>query len=80
MSLYYYSNNESISKESINNYENMFEKYIDKTPTWKKHWFKMFYSSGIEKSKYKKLIHEIFNEVNNHLDSKFNDIKKFIQI
>ena len=76
MSLYYYSNNESISKESINNYENMFEKYIDKTPTLKEALIQMFYSSGIEKSKYEKLINEIFNEVNNHLDSKFNDIKK----
>ena len=76
MSLYYYNNNESILKDSINNYVDMFKDFNNNTPTLNEALIQMYKSSGIDESKYKKLIKEIFSLVNNHLNLKFNEIQK----
>ena len=76
MSLYYYINNESDSKTSINNYEYIFNDYIIKTPTLKEALMQMFTSCGVENFKSYNLINEILSKVNDHLNSnKFNEIK-----
>ena len=48
MSLFYYINNESDSKPSINDYEHIFYNYITKTPTLEEALMQMFTSSGVE--------------------------------
>ena len=76
MSLYYYINNESDSKTSINDYEEIFYDYITKTPTLTEALMQMFTSSGVSPIKSNRLINEIISRVNRHLNEKFIEIKK----
>ena len=76
MSLYYYINNESDSKSSINDYENIFYDYITRTPTLQEALMQMFTSSGLTQIKSNNLINEIINKVNMHLNKKFIEIRK----
>ena len=74
MSLYYYMNNESISKTSINNYEDIFYNFISKTPTLKEALAQMFISYEVTQVKLNRLINEIISKVNNHINKKFTEI------
>ena len=74
MSLYYYINNESDSKSSINDYENIFYSYITKTPTLKEALMQMLTSSGATQIESNRLINEIISQVNSHLKQKFIEI------
>ena len=76
MSLYYYINNESDSKSSINDYENIFYDYITRTPTLQEALMQMFTSSGLTQIKSNNLINQILNKVNMHLNKKFIEIRK----
>ena len=74
MSLYYYINNESVSKKSINDYDYIFNGFITETPTLIEALMQMFTSSGVSGIKSKKLINEIMSKVNVHLNKKKNEI------
>ena len=74
MSLYYYINNESVSKNSINDYESIFDDFITETPTLIEALMQMFRSSGVSWIKSNKLINEIMSKVNVHLNKKKNEI------
>ena len=74
MSLYYYINNESISKTSINDYEYIFDDFITETPTLIEALMQMYTSSGVSWIKSNKLITEIMSKVNEHLEKKINEI------
>ena len=76
MSLYYYINDESESKASINDYENIFYSYITRIPTLKEALMQMFTSSGVTQTKSNNLIKEIISKVNGHLNKKFIEISK----
>ena len=76
MSLYYYINNESVSKASINDYENIFYSYITRIPTLEEALLQMFTSSGATWIKANNLINEIISTINWHLNKKFNEICK----
>jgi len=76
MSLYYYINNESDSKASINDYENIFYEYITRIPTLQEALMQMFTSSGLTQIKSNNLINEIIYKVNMHLNKKFIEIRK----
>ena len=76
MSLHYYVNNETLTKESINNHINIFNEYIYKTPTLKEALMQMFNSSGANSIKTGKLIEEILKKINTHLNKKYKEISK----
>lgn len=79
MSLYYYVNNETTTKESINNHIKIFNEYIFKTPTLKEALMQMFNSSGANSFKTSNLINEILTIITTHLNMKYKEIKKNIQ-
>ena len=72
MSLYYYINNESVSKTSINDYEYIFDDFITETPTLIEALMQMYTSSGVSWIKSNKINNEIISKVDQHL--KKNDI------
>ena len=76
MSKYYYVNNETISKESIDKYEKYFHEYINNNPTLQDALMQMFSSSGVNLQKSKILIKEILSTITEHLDSNYSEIKK----
>ena len=67
MSLYYYINNESVSKTSINDYEYIFDDFITETPTLIEALMQMYTSSGVSWIKSNKIINEIISKVDQHL-------------
>jgi hypothetical protein len=76
MSLHHqYINNESIYESSINEYEDIFENYIDAPPSLKEALFHMFKLSGVG-NRVNSLYDQIITKVNKHLKEKFSSIQK----
>ena len=70
-----YINNESNSEPSINQYENIFKYYINNPPSLEEALTQMFNSSKLSPIKSKSLCDQIMSKVNNHLNTKFSEIK-----
>jgi hypothetical protein len=76
MSLHHqYINNESIYESSINEYEDIFENYIDAPPSLKDALLHMFKLSGA-RNKVNSLYDQIITKVKNHLQKNFSSIQK----
>ena len=71
-----YINNESISENSINGYEAIFNEYINNSPSLKEALLQMFISSGLTKYKSDALINQIISKVREHLDKNFSSIQE----
>ena len=76
MSLYYFVNNETALKESINNHEKIFDEFFYKTPTLREALMQMFKSNGANLLKSNNLIKEILTKITSHLDINFKEIRK----
>ena len=72
---YQYINNESNSEPSINKYEHLFKRYINKSPSLEEALIEMFCSSGLSLNVSKNLCNKIISKVNNHLNQKFPEIQ-----
>ena len=72
---YQYINNESNSEPSINKYEHLFKRYINKQPSLEEALIEMFCSSGLSLNDSKNLCNKIISKVNNHLNQKFPEIQ-----
>ena len=80
MSLHHqYINNESIYESSINEYEDIFENYIDAPPSLKEALFHTFKLSGVG-NKANSLYVQIITKVNKHLQKNFPLSKNNIKI
>ena len=71
-----YLNNESNSEPSINKYEHLFKRFINKPPSLEEALIDMFCSSGLSSNKSKSLFNTIISKINNHLNQKFPEIQK----
>ena len=77
MSLLYYDENEDNSKEeSIDNYKDIFNEYLDKCPTLKESLQQLFTSAGASEEKCEALMKIIFNQINKHIDKNLVKIKE----
>ena len=74
---FYSSNEENPIEESISNYQDLFEKYIDKKPTKEEALEQMFISARCSKDKANQLIKTILTDVSYFIDKneRFKKIK-----
>ena len=71
-----YINNETISDNSINQYDYIFNCYINDKPSLEDALTQMFLSSGLLKHKSEELINLIKSKVDKHLKANFGKIQK----
>ena len=77
MSLHYYSEKEENKKEeSINNYKDIFIKYIDNPPSLEEALNQLFSSNGAEKEEINDLTKDIITKCKKIIDINFNKIQK----
>ena len=77
MSLHYYSEQEENKKEeSINNYKDIFIKYVDNPPSLEEALNQLFASNGAEKEEINDLTKDIITKCKKIIDINFNKIKK----
>ena len=67
---------ETTTKESINNYKNIFESYTKQIPSLKDALEQMFISAGASNDKVEELITEIIASVDEFITKNFNSIKE----